>query len=60
VARALPEVREGSAPDGVVEIIAFDTPQTANSWYNAADTVKLLALRQKSATARVYLLNGVH
>ena len=60
VARALPDVREGSAPDGIVEIIAFDSAQAANGWYNSPEYAKLMALRQKSATARLYLLNGVH
>jgi uncharacterized protein (DUF1330 family) len=60
VARALPDVREGEAPDGVVALIAFDGAQDANHWYNSPDYQRLAAQRQKSATSRVYVLSGVH
>ena len=60
VARALPDVREGAAPDGVVALIAFDGARDANHWYNSPDYQRLAAERQKSATARVYVLSGVH
>ena len=59
VARALPDVREGAAPDGVVSIVAFDTLQDANRWFNSPEHGKLIALQQKSSVARVYILDGV-
>jgi uncharacterized protein (DUF1330 family) len=59
VARALPDVREGAPPEGVVTIYAFNAPEDANRWYNSADYAKLLTLRQQVAKARVYFLAGV-
>ncbi len=60
VARALPDVREGAPADGTVTIYGFATPEDASHWYYALDYSKLLLLRQKSATARVYILDGIH
>jgi uncharacterized protein (DUF1330 family) len=59
VARALPDMREGTAPDGTVTIYAFTTPEDANHWYNSPDYTRLLALRQQAATTRLYFLTGV-
>ena len=47
-------------PTGMVALIAFDNAQDANHWYNSPDYMRLLPLRQKSATARVYILDGIH
>jgi len=59
VARGLPDVREGAAPDGVVTIYAFGNPEDANRWYNSPDYAKLMAMRQKSAKSKVYFLTGI-
>jgi len=59
LARALPDVREGAAPDGTVTIYAFNTPEDANRWYTSPDYAKLIALRQQAATTRLYFLTGV-
>jgi uncharacterized protein (DUF1330 family) len=59
VARGLPDTREGPAPDGVVTIYAFNSPQDAGHWYISPDYAKLLTLRQHSATSRVWFLTGV-
>ena len=58
LARALPDVREGIAPDGTVAILAFDTLEDANRWYNAPDTVQLMELRRASAKTKIYVLDG--
>src|SRR6185312_7305219 len=58
LARALPDMREGTAPDGTVAIIAFDTVQEANQWYNSPVYAKLRELRQGAAKSRVYILDG--
>src|ERR1700736_148021 len=55
LARALPDVREGVAPDGTVAILAFDSLEDANRWYNAPDTIKLMEQRRASAKAKVYI-----
>jgi uncharacterized protein (DUF1330 family) len=59
LARALPDVREGAPADGMVAILAFDSLQDANHWYNSPAYATLIPLRQRSTSARVYLLDGV-
>jgi len=59
LARGLPDVREGAAPDGQVVILAFDSLQEANHWYESPEYQKIIPLRQKSATSRVYFVDGV-
>jgi uncharacterized protein (DUF1330 family) len=60
LARALPDAREGTPPDGDVAIIGFPSAQAANQWFNSPEQAKLAALRQQAATSRVYVLNGIH
>jgi uncharacterized protein (DUF1330 family) len=59
LARALPDVREGAPPDGQVVILGFDSLQDANHWYSSAANNELIPLRQKSATSRVYIVDGL-
>jgi len=59
IVRALPDVREGAAPDGQVVIIAFDSLEDANRWYGTPPYSDLIPLRQKSATTRVYIVDGL-
>jgi uncharacterized protein (DUF1330 family) len=59
VARALPDVREGAAADGMVAILAFDSLQDANHWYNSPEYENLKLLRQQSAKSRLYFLSGI-
>jgi uncharacterized protein (DUF1330 family) len=59
LARALPDVREGTPPDGDIVIIAFDSLQDANRWYGSPEYSKLIPLRQQAATSRVYLVDGL-
>jgi uncharacterized protein (DUF1330 family) len=59
VARALPDMREGTPADGMVTIYAFASAEAANRWYRSPEYAKLLPLRQHSATSRVYFLDGV-
>lgn len=60
LARALPDTREGTPPDGDVTLIEFSTAQAANQWFNSPEQARVEALRQHAATSRVYVLNGVH
>jgi uncharacterized protein (DUF1330 family) len=57
--RALPDSREGAPPDGQVVILAFDSLQDANHWYGSPEYQKIIPLRQKSATTRLYIVDGV-
>lgn len=60
LARALPDVREGAPPDGVVTLIGFASAQEANQWFNSPEQAHLAALRQHAATSRVYIVSGIH
>jgi uncharacterized protein (DUF1330 family) len=59
LARGLPDAREGTPPDGSVVILAFDSLQDANHWYMSPDYQAIIPLRQKSATTRAYILDGL-
>ena len=59
LARALPDVREGAPADGQIVIIGFNSLQDANHWYGSPEYSKLIALRQKAATTRVMLVDGL-
>ena len=59
LARGLPDVREGTPPDGSVVILAFDSLKAANDWYMSPAYQAIIPLRQKSATTRVYMLDGL-
>jgi uncharacterized protein (DUF1330 family) len=59
LARGLPDAREGSAPDGQVVILTFDSLKDANDWYASPAYQAIIPLRQKSATSRVYIVDGV-
>jgi len=57
--RGLADTREGAPPEGQVVILAFDSLQDANHWYESPEYQKIIPLRQKSATSRVYIVDGV-
>jgi uncharacterized protein (DUF1330 family) len=59
IARALPDVREGAPPDGDIVLLAFDSLQDANRWYQSPEYSKLIPIRQKSATTRLMLVDGL-
>jgi len=59
LARGLPDVREGIAPDGFVTIYGFANPEDANHWYSSPELAKLLPLRQHAAKTQLYFLTGV-
>jgi uncharacterized protein (DUF1330 family) len=58
LARGLPDSREGAPPDGNVVILAFDSLKAANNWYQSPAYQAIIPLRQKSATSRVYMVDG--
>jgi uncharacterized protein (DUF1330 family) len=57
--RGLADAREGTAPDGNVVILTFDSLKAANDWYMSPAYQAIIPLRQKSATTRVYIVDGV-
>ncbi|HWD58967.1 MAG TPA: DUF1330 domain-containing protein [Stellaceae bacterium] len=60
LARALPDVRVGAPADGMVSLIGFANAQDANRWLNSPEYRNLAPLQQKSASARIYLIDGIH
>jgi uncharacterized protein (DUF1330 family) len=59
LARALPDVREGAPANGDIVVIAFDSLQDANRWYQSPEYSKLIPLRQQAATTRVMIVDGL-
>lgn len=50
---------EGTEQRDRVVIIAFDSMEKAQAWYNSPEYTKLRPIRQKSATSRVFIVDGV-
>jgi uncharacterized protein (DUF1330 family) len=59
LARGLPDVREGTPPDGQVVILGFNSLQDANRWYESPEYQKIIPIRQKAATTRLYIVDGL-
>jgi uncharacterized protein (DUF1330 family) len=59
LARGLPDMREGAPAEGQVVIIGFDSLLDADRSYDTPPYSDLIALRRKSAAARVYLVDGL-
>jgi uncharacterized protein (DUF1330 family) len=57
--RGLADTREGTPPAGNVVILAFDSLKDANDWYMSPAYQAIIPLRQKSSTARVFIIDGV-
>ncbi|PYE30544.1 uncharacterized protein (DUF1330 family) [Rhizobium sp. PP-F2F-G38] len=49
---------EGSSFEGRMVVIAFDSMEKAKAWYNSPQYEKLRPIRQRSATSRVYIVEG--
>jgi len=49
---------EGDGPKGGMVVIEFDTKEHAQAWYDSPAYRKIMPLRQKSATSRVYIVEG--
>jgi uncharacterized protein (DUF1330 family) len=56
--RGLADTREGAPPGGSVVILAFDSLKDANDWYMSSAYQAIIPLRQKSATTRVFIVDG--
>jgi len=55
---AEPVVLEGAAPSGRVVILRFDTLDALKGWYHSDDYAGPLAMRKRSATSRIYVVEG--
>jgi uncharacterized protein (DUF1330 family) len=49
---------EGAGFDGRMVVIAFDSMDKAKAWYSSPEYEKLKPIRHKSATSRVYIVEG--
>jgi uncharacterized protein (DUF1330 family) len=49
---------EGAGFKGRMVVIAFDSMEKAKAWYNSLEYEKLKPIRHKSATSRVYIVEG--
>ena len=50
---------EGDRPLHRFVVLEFDSPQQASGWYHSEEYAAAKALRHRSATTHVFLVNGV-
>lgn len=50
---------EGTAPERRLVIIEFESVERAQAWYNSAEYTALRKIRQQSAKADIYVIEGV-
>jgi len=50
---------EGDAPKGFVVEIAFDSVEKAREWYDSPAYAAIRPIRQKAATSRIFIVEGV-
>jgi uncharacterized protein (DUF1330 family) len=51
---------EGEAPKGRIVVIAFDSFEKAQAWYDSAAYRELRPIRQKAAKSRVFIVEGTN
>lgn len=49
---------EGDGPKGGMVVIEFDTKEQAQAWYDSPAYRKIMPIRHKTATSRVYIVEG--
>jgi len=49
---------EGEGPKGGMVVIEFDSRDQAQAWYDSPAYRRLMPIRHKSATSRVYIVEG--
>lgn len=49
---------EGEGPKGGMVMIEFDSVERAQAWYHSPAYQKLMSIRHRSATSRVYIVEG--
>ena len=49
---------EGDGPKGRLVVIAFDSMEKAQAWYNSAEYQRLKPIRQKSGNSRTFIVEG--
>jgi uncharacterized protein (DUF1330 family) len=51
-------ILEGDGPKGGMVVIEFDSREKAQAWYDSPAYRKIMPFRHKSATSRVYIVEG--
>jgi uncharacterized protein (DUF1330 family) len=59
IVRGKPIAKEGEAPKGDLVVVAFDSLADAQKWYSTPPYRDLIPERQKAATSRVYIVEGL-
>lgn len=57
-ARLLTRSKEGTAPIGDIVIVAFDSPDEAERWYDGAAYGEAIPMRQRAANTRLFIVEG--
>lgn len=50
---------EGTPPNGTIVVIAFDSVEKAQQWYNSPAYAAVRPIRQAAATSRIYIVEGL-
>src|ERR1022692_2995276 len=58
VVRGKPESKEGTAPQGNIVMVAFDSLADAEKWYGTPPYSDLIPERLKAAKSNIYLVEG--
>jgi uncharacterized protein (DUF1330 family) len=59
IVRGKPEAKEGSAPQGNIVMIEFESLADAQKWYSTLPYSALIPAREKSAKTRLYIVEGL-
>lgn len=53
------ESLEGSAPQGRVVVIAFDSLEQAHAWHHSPEYQRIMPFRQSAGTTRSFIVEGL-
>jgi uncharacterized protein (DUF1330 family) len=59
IARGKADTKEGTPPNGSVVVLAFDNLDDAEHWYSSPAYSEIIPMRQRSATTRAYIVEGL-
>jgi uncharacterized protein (DUF1330 family) len=58
IVRGKPHAKEGPQPVGEIVVVEFDSLADAERWYSTPPYRELIALRQRSANTRLFIVEG--
>jgi uncharacterized protein (DUF1330 family) len=59
IVRGKADAKEDDAPKGTIVMLAFDSLDDAQKWYGTPPYKDLIPEREKAATSRVYIVEGL-